>query len=234
MLAIYKRELRSYFTSPMGYIFCGVFLVVNNLFFYLYNIYSQSSDLTGLFSNMLFMLIFIIPLLTMRSFSEEMKQKTDQLLLTSPVNISSIVVGKFLAAMTVFIIALIGTLTWPLIVTMYGNPAAYTIIGNYVAVIFAVSTFIAMGVFVSSLTKSQIVAAIISYCVFLGVYFLQSLASVIDQSFIQNMLNWLSIFSRYQNLTLGLFSLADIVYYISYTVVFLFLTTRVIEKKRWA
>ncbi len=234
MLAIYKRELRSYFTSPMGYIFCAVFLLVNNLFFYLYNIYSQSSDVTGVFSNMLTVLIFIIPLLTMRSFSEESKQKTDQLLLTAPINISSIVVGKFLAAMSVFVIALIGTLTWPLIVTMYGNPAVSTIIGNYVAIIFAASTFIAMGVFISSLTQSQIIAAIVSFCAFLAVSLLQSLASVVDIAFVQNLLNWLSIFARYQNLTIGLFSLADIVYYLSFSVVFLFLTTRVIEKKRWA
>lgn len=234
MLAIFKRELRSYFTSPMGYIFCAVFLVVNNLFFYMINIYGQYSDLTSLFSNMLFMLLFIIPLLTMRSLSEESKQQTDQLLLTAPINIWEIVVGKFLAAMSVFLIALAGTLVWPLIVTMYGNPAVYTIVGNYVAIIFATSTFVAMGVFISSLTKSQIVAAIISYCVFLAIYFLQSIASIIDQTFIQNVLNWFSIFTRYQNISMGLFSLADIVYYFSYTVVFLFLTTRVIEKKRWA
>lgn len=234
MLAIFKRELRSYFTSPMGYIFCAVFLLVNNLFFYLMNIYNQVSDLTSLFSNMLFMLLFIIPLLTMRSLSEESKQQTDQLLLTSPVNIWEIVVGKFLAAMCVFLIALFGTLVWPLIVTMYGNPAAYTIIGNYVAVIFATMTFVAVGIFISSLTKSQIVSAIISYCAFLGIYFLQSVAQIVDQPFIQNVLNFFSIFTRYQNIMLGLFSLADIVYYISFTVVFLFLTTRVIEKKRWA
>ena len=234
MLAIFKRELRSYFTSPMGYIFCAVFLIVNNLFFYLINIYSQVSELSSLFSNMLFMLLFIIPLLTMRSLSEEMKQQTDQLLLTAPINIWEIVVGKFLAAMSVFLIALIGTLAWPLIVTMYGNPAVYAIIGNYVAIIFATSTFVAMGVFISSLTKSQIIAAIVSYCAFLAIYFLQSIAQVVDQPFIQNVLNWFSIFTRYQNFTMGLFSLADIVYYASYTVVFLFLTTRVIEKKRWA
>ena len=234
MLAIFKRELRSYFTSPMGYIFCAVFLLVNNLFFYLINIYSQISDLTSLFSNMLFMLLFIIPLLTMRSLSEESKQQTDQLLLTSPVNIWEIVVGKFFAAMCVFLIALFGTLVWPLIVTMYGNPAAYTIIGNYVAVIFATMTFISVGIFISSLTKSQIVSAIISYCAFLAIYFLQSVAQIVDQPLVQNVLNFFSIFTRYQNIMLGLFSLADIVYYISFTVVFLFLTTRVIEKKRWA
>jgi len=234
MLAIFKKELRSYFTNPMGYIFIAVFLVVSNLFFYMMNVLSGTSDLTTLFSNLLFILMFIIPLLTMRSMSEESKQQTDQLLLTAPVNISSIVIGKFLAAMAVFAIAMICTFIWPLIITMYGNPATYTIVGNYVALFFAVTTFVAMGIFISSLTKSQIIAAIISFCVFLAIYFMQSIAMVVDQPIIQNILNWISIFSRYQNFSLGLFSLADIVYYISYTVVFLFLTTRVIEKKRWA
>jgi len=234
MLAIFKRDLRSYFTSPIGYVFIAVFLVVSNLFFYLINILNMYSDLSNVFSNLLFILMFIIPLLTMRLMSEEMKQKTDQMLLTAPVKIIDIVVGKFLAAMAVFLIALACTLTWPLIVTMFGTPAVYTIIGNYVALIFAISTFIAMGLFISALTESQIISAIVSFCVFLGIYFMSSLGSALDSPVISSVLNWFSIFSRYSNFTLGIFSLADIVYYISVTVVFLFLTTRVIEKKRWA
>ena len=234
MLAIFKRDLRSYFTSPIGYVFIAVFLVVSNLFFYLINILNMYSDLSNVFSNLLFILMFIIPLLTMRLMSEEMKQKTDQMLLTAPVKIIDIVVGKLLAAMAVFLIALACTLTWPLIVTMFGTPAVYTIIGNYVALIFAISTFIAMGLFISALTESQIISAIVSFCVFLGIYFMSSLGSALDSPVISSVLNWFSIFSRYSNFTLGIFSLADIVYYISVTVVFLFLTTRVIEKKRWA
>ncbi len=234
MLAIFKRDLRSYFTSPIGYVFIAVFLVVSNLFFYLLNVLNMYSDLSTLFSNLLFILMFIIPLLTMRLMSEEKKQKTDQMLLTAPVKIADIVVGKFLAALTVFLIALVCTLTWPLIVTMYGTPAVYTIIGNYVAIIFAISTFIAIGLFISSLTESQIISAIVSFCVFLAIYFMSSLGSALDSPVISSVLNWFSIFSRYSNFTLGIFSLADIVYYISVTVVFLFLTTRVIEKKRWA
>jgi len=234
MLAIFKRDLRSYFTSPIGYVFIAVFLVVSNLFFYLINILNMYSDLSNVFSNLLFILMFIIPLLTMRLMSEEMKQKTDQMLLTAPVKIIDIVVGKLLAAMAVFLIALACTLTWPLIVTMFGTPAVYTIIGNYVALIFAISTFIAMGLFISALTESQIISAIVSFCVFLGIYFMSSLGSDLDSPVISSVLNWFSIFSRYSNFTLGIFSLADIVYYISVTVVFLFLTTRVIEKKRWA
>jgi len=194
----------------------------------------QSSDMTSLFSNLLFILSFIIPILTMRLFSEELRQKTDQLLLTSPVSIGSIVVGKYLACLAVFVIALLCTLTWPLVITMYGHPALYTIVGNYAALFFAAAAFIAIGLFISSTTESQIVAAIITFAVYLGLYLTTSLASSIDNNVLRYIMNWISVFSRYEHFSIGLFALDDIVYYISLTVIFLFLTDRVLEKKRWA
>ena len=112
MLAVFKRDLRSYFTSPIGYVFIAVFLIIANLFFYMYNIMSQTSDMTNLFANLLFILSFLLPILTMRLFSEELRQKTDQLLLTAPVSIGKVVVGKYLACLAVFVIAILLTLTW--------------------------------------------------------------------------------------------------------------------------
>jgi len=234
MLAIYKRELRAYFTSPIGYVFLAIFLVFANLYFYMYGIMSQTSDLTGTFNNLLFICSFIIPILTMRLYSEDKKQKTEQLLLTSPVSITGIVVGKYLSCLTVFAIALLCTFTWPLIVTMYGTPFIYTIIGNYAALFFAVAGFIAIGLFLSSLTESQIVAAITSFAVYMGLYLTGAVASGIENNFMRFLMKFISLFARYQNFSLGLFALDDIVYYISITVIFLFLTGRVIEKKRWA
>lgn len=235
MLAIFKRDLRGFFTSPIGYVFLALFLMFMNFMFILMNVQSyQSSEIGITFSVMMYALMVVIPLLTMRLLSEEMRQKTDQLLLTAPVNVYEIVLGKFFASFAVFALALVGTLTWPLIVTMYGNPAAYSIIGNYVAILFAASTFISIGIFVSSLTESQIIAYIVTIAFYLGFLAMSMLTSVIDVPLIQSILNWVSIFSRYQNFAMGLFSLADIVYYLSVSVIFLFLTTRVLEKKRWA
>ena len=234
MLAVFKRDLRAYFTSPIGFVFLAVFLVLSNLFFYIYNIMGQSSDMTSLFANLLFILSFIIPILTMRLFSEELRQKTDQLLLTSPVSIGSIVMGKYLACLAVFVFALLCTFTWPLVITMYGHPALYTIIGNYAALFFAAAAFIAIGLFISALTESQIVAAIITFAVYLGLYLMASLSSVVQNNVLRYIINWISVFARYQSFSLGLFSLDDIVYYISLTGIFLFLTDRVLEKKRWA
>lgn len=234
MLAVYKRELRAYFTSPMGYIFLAIWLALANLFFYMYCVMRQTSDLSGTFANLLFISSFIIPMLTMRTFSEEKKQKTEQLLLTSPVSLSGIVVGKYLSCLTVFLVALLGTFTWPLIVTMYGHPALYTIVGNYAALFFAVAAFMAIGVFLSCMTESQIVAAISSFAAYMGLYLIGTLATAIDNPIVRGIMSFISLFTRYSNFALGLFALDDIVYYISVTVIFLFLTTRVIEKKRWA
>ena len=234
MIAIMKRDLRGFFTSPIGYVFLAIFLLISNYFFYVINIQGGYSILSYVFEQTLFVLLFLIPMITMRLMSEEMKQRTDQMLLTAPVRITDIVMGKYLAALMVFIIGLAGTLIWPLIITMFGDPAIYEIIGNYIAIIFAISTLIAMGLFISSLTESQIIAAIISFVAFLAIYMFGSMASAIDNPIISTILNWLSIFSRYKNIVAGLLPLDDIVYYLSVTVVFLFLTTRVIEKKRWA
>lgn len=234
MIAIMKRDLRGFFTSPIGYVFLAVFLLAGNFFFYNYNIRGAASSLSYVFSNMLLILVFLIPLITMRLMSEEMKQRTDQMLLTAPVRIFDIVVGKYLAAMLVFVIGLACTLTWPLIVTMFGDPALYEMIGNYVAMTLLISCLVSIGLFISSLTESQIIAAILSFVVLLALFMFSSIASAVDNVVVSAVLNWLSVFSRYSGFTAGVFSLADIVYYISVTVVFLFLTARVIEKKRWA
>jgi ABC-2 type transport system permease protein len=223
MIAIMKRDLRGFFTSPIGYVFLAVFLLVGNFFFMSINVAGGASSLSYVFSQMLMILVFLIPLVTMRLMSEEMKQKTDQMLLTSPVSVTGIVIGKFLSAMLVFVIAFAGTLTWPLIVTMFGKPALFDIIGNYVAMFLLVCCLISIGLFISSLTESQIVAAVLSFVVLLALYFFNGIASAIDNVAVSAVMNWISVFS-----------LADIVYYISVTVVFLFLTARIIEKKRWA
>lgn len=234
MIAIMKRDLRSFFTSPIGYVFLAVFLLVSNYFFYSYNVAGGASSLSYVFASMLLILVFLIPLVTMRLMSEEMKQRTDQMLLTAPVRVFDIVLGKYLAAMLVFVIALAATLTWPLIVTMFGSPAIFDIIGNYVAMFLLIGCLVSIGLFISSLTESQIIAAIFSFVAMLALYMFSTIASAVDNVVVSTVLNWLSVFSRYSSFTAGVFSLADIVYYISVTVVFLFLTARVIEKKRWA
>lgn len=234
MKAIMKRDLLGYFSSPIGYVIIAAFLLYCNYFFYYYNIRGLTSSLSYVFSSMTFVLCFTIPLVTMRLLSEEKKQKTDQMLLTAPIRVIDIVLGKFFAAYAVFLIAFLCTLTWPLIVTMFGSPTAAEIVGNYVAMLLVVGALISVGLLVSSLTENQIIAAIMSFVCIIAMYYFGEIASAIDNPVISAVLNWLSIFTRYRNFTNGIFSLADVIYYISIMVIFLFLTSRVIEKRRWA
>ena len=234
MKAIMKRDLLGFFSSPIGYVIIAAFLLYSNYFFYYYNIRMLTSSLSYVFGEMTFVLCFTIPLVTMRLLSEEKKQKTDQMLLTAPISTTDIVLGKFFAAYVVFFIALLCTLTWPLIVTMFGTPSFGDIVGNYVAMFLVIGALISIGLLISSLTENQIIAAILSFVILIATYYFGEIASAVDSPIVSTVLNWLSIFSRYDNFTNGIFSLADVVYYISIMVVFLFLTTRVIEKRRWA
>ncbi len=234
MLAIFKRDFRSFFTSPLGYVFCAVFIFLAYLVFFFFNVMSQYSDITGLFSFLVQTLMFLLPLLTMKLLSDETRHKTDQLLLTSPVSVTDIVMGKFFAAMGVIGVATVGTFAIPLIISLYGTPANWQIFANYFMLILAIGTYVAVGLFISSLTESQLIAAILSYIIFFGIYILPSFADLVQIPIFQTIIHWLSIFSRFANITSGILQLSDIVYFISVIAIFLFLTTRVLEKKRWA
>lgn len=234
MLPIFERELRSYFSSPIGYVFIGMFLLICNLFFYLNNVLMASSNIVPLFMNMQMLLMLLIPILTMRLFSEEFKQKTDQMILTAPLRLSGIVVGKFLAALAVFLIALAFTLLWVVIVMVYGTIPVRSVVGNYVTIILATSMFIAIGVFVSALTENQLIAAVFSFAIFFGLYLLDYASAAIDIQGVKEVITWLSVYVRFTSFTRGIFYVSDAVFYICVTVAFLFLSVRVLERKQWA
>ncbi len=234
MSAIFKRDFRAYFTSPVGYVFCAIFLCLFNVFFYLANVTINSSNLSTVFSNMRLYTMFLVPVLTMRLFAEDFKLKTDQLLLTAPVKLHNIVFGKFFAAYAVFALAMCFTLIYSVIISMFGTPVVGVAIGNYVAYFAITAAFFAIGLFISSLTESQIVAGIISWGVFLGLYILDLARNIITVDWVRTLLGWISLYSRYSTYTRGVFSFSDFLFYISVCAVFLFLTIRVLEKKRWS
>lgn len=234
MKAIFKRDFRSYFTSPLGYVFIAAFLLVLNIYFYINNLYSGSADIEVIFSFMLMVMIFLVPILTMRTFSEDYKQKTDQLLLTSPVRLAGVVMGKYLAALCVFLIALIFTLIYAVVVAMFGTPSTATIIGNYVAIIAVAGAYISIGVFISSLTENQLISAIVTLAAFIGLYLFDYTYSIANSAWVKNLIYWFSMFRRYNTFSRGIFSFSDFLYYVSVSVVFIFLTVRVLEKKRWS
>jgi ABC-2 type transport system permease protein len=233
MKAIWKQNFMSYFNSPMGYAFIFIFITIMNLLFYLFNVLGSSSDVTGLFSTMLFLLIVLIPFLTMRLFSEEYKLRTDQLLLTVPTDLWEIVLGKFLAVLSVIVVSLAFTLMWVVVIYIYGVVETGVILGNYVAIICISAAFISVGMLISSLTENQIIASIGTLGLLLALFVVNTITMKSAITGLTSIVSWFSLFRRYQGFILGVFSIADIFYYISFTGTVLFLTTRILERKRW-
>ena len=229
-----KRDLKGYFTSPLGFVFVAAYIVIMNATFSITSIMNSSNGLTTVFNVMLYSLAIIVPILTMRTFSEDYKQKTDQLLLTSPVSPSGIVLGKFFAAYLVFVFGLVLTIIYVIICQAFGTVNMASVIGNYVAILGVAAVYISIGVFISSLTENQLISAIATLAVFALLLILDLCYNLVNTAWIKAVLYWLSIFRRYNTFVMGVFSLTDFVYYISVTAVFLFLTVRMLEKKRWS
>jgi ABC-2 type transport system permease protein len=234
MLAVYKRDLRAFYTTPLGYVFSGILALIMNLCFYYLNVQTSSSNIKPIFYMLLIGLAFLAPILTMRLLSEEKKLKTDQLLYTVPIRITDIVLGKYFAALSVFIISLLGTFMIPLILAAYSVAEPWAIFGNYIAIFAAASAFIAIGLFISSMTENQLISAIVTWTVLIGLYLLDTLAATIELTIVKTVISWLSVYSRYLGFSYGLFDLSDIIYYISVSAVFIFLTVRMLDKKRYA
>ena len=232
MKAIFKRELKAYFTTPVGYIFIGIFIIFSGLLFISFNLLGGSTTLDGMLYDLRIIIMFLIPVLTMRLFSEERSNKTDRLLLTAPVKIFDIVLSKFLAAVSVFIITLLLTSMYIIVIASHTAPSYAQIFCNYVGFVLLGITYISIGLFVSSLTESQIVSAIITFAILFGAYLLGTVQSSISSPFWSEVIGWLALSVRFEEFNLGVFDLVPIVYYLSITALFLFLTGLVIEHRR--
>ena len=235
MFAIFKRELHSYFTTPIGYVFMAVFLAVSGFCFSITTLQSQSSDVSTYFQFLMFAYIVIIPLLTMKTFAEERRTRTEQLLLTAPVSLTGMVMAKFLAAFTMFFgtLAISAVYFFPL--SLYTEELNWSRIwGSMFAMVLIGMTFISIGVFVSSLTENQVTASLGTIGILLALMIVAMVNSLIDSYVVRSVLDWISIYSRYANFTYGIFDFGAVVYYISICVVFLFLSVRVFEKRRWS
>ena len=178
MLAIYKKELRSYFTSMIGYVFIAFFLVIIGIYFMIYNLMFGLANFEYCLSTVTFIFVLLVPLLTMRLMSEEKKQKTDQLLLTSPLSARSIILGKFFAVFTIFAIVMAIICMYPLIMSLYGSIPYASAYGSILGFTLLGGAYLAMGLFISSLTESQMVAAVISFAVFLFTALMEGFANI--------------------------------------------------------
>ncbi len=233
MKAIFKKEFRSYFCSPLGYVFISVFALVTALFFFIYNLINGIGDTSYLFSNISLLLVLIIPVLTMRSFSEEKSRKTDQLLYTCPIKVSEIVLGKTFAAYSVFAMALAVTLIYPLIISIYTEVAWSVMFGNYIGFFLMGAVFISVGIFISSLTENLLLSAVGTFGCLFVIYLADWISSSLKSPVLSAVVNAVSVTARYADFSVGIINIPHVIYYVSAIAILVTLTVFNIEKRRW-
>ncbi|MBQ8910967.1 MAG: ABC transporter permease subunit [Clostridia bacterium] len=234
MLAIFKREMRSYFSTPIGYVFLAVFLAVSGVVFALSTYMADVASLSTYFTMMTVAYVLLIPILTMKIFSDELRSKTDQLLLTAPVSLTGVVFAKYLAALAMYAIAVALSMVNFLFLVFNGYTVQAGIaVGMFVGMLLIGMACIAVGVFISALTESQLVAVLLTMVSLVVMMFINAFNSFIPFTWIRVVLSWFAISGRYNTLAAGRFDFTAILYYVSIAGAFLLLTIRVFEKKRW-
>jgi len=251
---IFKKEFKSYFSSPIAYVVITMFLILSGYFFYntfaLFSTISFNATIDPalakqvgllnitesvarpLFGNISVILLLMVPLLTMRLFSEEKKSGTIELLLTYPVTDMEVLLGKFLACMAVFTIMIALTVLYPILIIAFGQPEAGPIITGYIGLFFVGASFVSLGIFASSLTENQIIAATLSFGVLILFFMMGTSVSLMGPT-IGNIMMHISLIGHLEGFAKGIVDTTDIIYYFLFIVLFNFLTLRVLESKKW-
>ena len=232
MKPIIKKELCIYFNTPIAWVFIAVLVCVGSILFSLFNLFGQSSAIGPVFSILPTVFIVMTPLLTMRLIAEERSLKTDQLLLTSPISVSSIVWGKLISAIIIFCIAILIMFMYPVILSFYSDVDWGTVFTNYLGFFLFGSALISIGLFISSLTENQLTAAILTIAVLLGMFLLSYLTDTTGFAPIDFLLDILKITRRFDGFFTGFIRITDVLYYVSITVIFALLTVYRIEKRK--
>jgi ABC-2 type transport system permease protein len=229
--AVLQKELRSYFSSPVAYIAISMFLLVAGYFF-LPVINYREATLEYSLGNVVIILIFLMPLISMRLLSEEKKSGTLELLMTRPIKESEIVIGKYLAAATVLLVMIIPTFIYGIIIFRLGTGVdLLPMITQYGGVFLIGLSFLSLGLFASSLTENQIVSAVISFTFVLIMWLLSWITGSLGAD---NPIRYFAIQSHFEDLNKGVVDMRDIVFYVSFIFFWLFMSIRVIDSKRWA
>ena len=234
MTAVFKREVNAYFQSPLGYVFVAVMYFFTAYYFFTYNLYNNTTDMSTLFDQLFSVVLFLVPILTMRLMSEDKRARTDQLLLTAPVSRIGIVLGKYLSALCVYLVAISASLLMAIVLSFYGQPDWPVIIGNLVGLILLGASLIAVCMFLSSLTESQVIAAVSGFAVSLFLVLVDALVYVVSGQLFQTIFSYMSFNGRYNGFTIGIIDFSNVLFFLSIAVMFVLLTAAVLEKRRWS
>ena len=223
MFAIIKKELKSYLLSPVGYVFIGLFLLIFSIFFYVSIFQYRTINFENLFFNGATVLTFVTPVLTMRMFAEERKRGTEQLILTSPRSITSIVLGKFIAAGIIMLITEALTMMYFVILNYFGKPSLMVALSTLAGFFLLSLAYISFGMFASSITENQIVASVITIGAFLAMWFMP---------YVNDIFGLFSLISKFENFAYGIISVSEIITFISFTILFVLLTILTLQRRK--
>jgi len=227
------KEFKSYLASPMAYIVTGIFLVLTGFFFSVSSATYLETSIKGFLVPGNFLLLLLASVLTMRLLAEERKMGTLELLLTAPVRDSEIIVGKFLGSLGILAVMLALTFYYPIILIGYGDPDIGPIVTGYLGIFLLGGTCLAVGIFASSLTSNQIVAAVVSGGILFALWFVGTAANFLPEA-MGDVIGYLSLSYYYPDFMRGVVDTRGIIYYLSITVLFLFLAIRSLENSRWS
>jgi len=287
MLAVFKKELKTYFFTLSGWVFLAVFLLISGALFAIQMVFPGNSEYSGFLAGLLFIYLFVIPLLTMRIFTDEVRFRTDQLLLTGPSSLWGIVLGKYLAALSVYLITVVITILYPVLLSFHGKLDWPVIAGAYVGLILLGGAFIAIGIFISQISEGVVSAAVLTFCAIIVTFIIDFLRPSMPVSELSGLiwiamllgiflfwlytsgkntvitlaaallftlilltvwfvsrsvffgligksLSWLSLTRRFVSFPMGVLKLNAILYYLSFSGFFVFLTVQSLEKRRWS
>lgn len=232
IFAITKKELASYFKSPIAYVVLFITISIFNIFFFMIIDSNREATLRDVFKVMEFMFVFIVPLLTMKTFAEEKATGTMEFLMTTPTTNTAIVFGKYLGSLIFFTLIIVLTFGYYFIIEYFGSPDRIAVFTGYLGVWLEGALFIAIGLLISSLTRSQIVAAICSYVVLFLLYFSMSFLQY-TQGTAETIIRYIGTLSHAENFGVGLITTADLTYYLSGIIFCLVLTRLSIENRLW-
>ena len=233
MSAIFKREFKSYFCTPVGYIVVAALYFFLGLYFSM--IYSYGSpEIEMVIISMSTVVIFVMPIITMRLMSEDRRQKVDQALLTAPVSLTSVVLGKFFAALAVFALGFLPTVVFEIIILSKVSANILTYLYALLGILLLGSALIAIGMFISSTTESSVVSAILTLIVNILVLYMSSFAQMVSVNWIAKIFEKAAFISVFESFGESVFSVPNVIYFLSITAAFLFLCVRSLEKRRWS
>lgn len=223
MFAVIKKELKSYFCSPIGYIFIGLFLIMFSIFFYIDVFMYQSTNFEYIFYSGATILTFIVPILTMRTIAEERKTGTEQLLLTSPLSITKVVLGKFIAATLMVVITELCTFMYLGILSYFGEPHLTTALVTLLGFLLLAMSYISFGILASSITENQIIAGVITIGFFILTWFLPEFSDIFTS---------FSLINAFSKFATGQIDIANTVTYLTFSIACLLLTVIVMQRRK--